>query len=147
MGTIMVGGIPLVNVAQVPPESIDATWDVLRSYVAAALEKGQGEIDAEYVFMQLLERHMQLWVVLEGAMLLGCAVTEVVEYPRKRICRIVLLAGKDVESWLQEGFFAVAAWAKTESCDTLEAYGRKGWLKLAEPFGFRHAFTVISKEL
>jgi hypothetical protein len=63
---------------------------------------------------------MQLWPARRG-----CMVTEIIQYPRKRVLGIVLAAG-DLDQ-LQDMGPDVAEWAKAQGCASAMLFGRVGW--------------------
>ena len=75
----------------------------------------------------------------------GCAVTEIVDYPRSRVLHVFLAAGEldqivDMES-------SAAEFARQHGCQGMTLAGRRGWKKVLNEHGWSEAFTVLSKEL
>lgn len=101
--------------------SFSASWDKARRILAPAIEHGgtHGERD---VLDALLDGAAQLWMLGESA-----AVSEVVNYPRVKACRVWLAAGNLDE--IREIERQIETWAKSAGCGRLEIIGRKGWLR------------------
>ncbi len=89
---------------------------------------------------------MQLWVVFVRDEVVAAMTTELVFYPRKKICRIVTLGGWDFQQW-GEHIELVADWARSTGCDHIETFARKGFARAAKRFGFEEQYTVLSKSL
>ena len=73
-----------------------------------------------------------------------CAiVTEIVDYPRRSVCRI-WLAGGDLDE-LIDAEKDIAQWARSIGCSGMEIIGRKGWQrKLTD---YQPKSTVFVREL
>lgn len=111
-----------------------------RDWIAAALAYSGGTHTPEDVAGGILAGTLQLWPAEKG-----CLVTEIVDFPRKRVLNIFLAAG-DMRQVLDMND-DVAAWAKAQGCTAMTAYGRKGWERVARRFGWTSPHTFISKEI
>jgi hypothetical protein len=83
------------------------------------------------VLTALCRREMQLWILCRDAAIVGALVTEIVRWPRRAVCRLVLAGAQDGlrEEWLAcRG--VIEAWARQEGCASMEIYGRPGWARL-----------------
>ena len=81
----------------------------------------------------------QLWCGEQSAL-----VTELMVYPRKKVCRIWMAGGL---LWELQGEMlpAVEEWAKSKGCTSVEIIGRRGWGRVLE--GYRQPHTVLMKEI
>ena len=70
-------------------------------------------------------------------------VTEIVDYPKRAVCRI-WLAGGDMDE-LVEAEKSIVEWAKSHGCDGMEIIGRKGWERQLKDY--TAASTVLIKEI
>jgi len=70
-------------------------------------------------------------------------VTEVVDYPKKAVCRIWLAGGEMDE--LIEAEKSIVEWAKSHGCSGMEIIGRKGWERQLKDYNA--ASTVLIKEI
>ena len=71
-------------------------------------------------------------------------VTQVVDFPRKRVLEIFLVVG---ELFATEKLFnEVDAFARAHGCDLIRAFGRHGWQKWAKPRGWKNGAHVYYKE-
>ena len=101
-------------------------WHMVEPLIEKALEYSDGKYEIWDIFNSIESKEMQLWLVTEDKKIIGCGVTQIVVYPQKNICLIVLLAGEDFDKWahfLNE----VKEWAKDIGCKSIETYGRPGW--------------------
>lgn len=111
---------------------VAAAWPAVRPFLARALAEGAGHLDADDVRTACLSGAMQLWRLGEAdGRPCGALVTELADYPRLRVCRLVLAAAEDGRraAWL--GFLpAIEAWAAARGAARMEAWGRPGWARL-----------------
>ena len=87
---------------------------------------------------------MQLWLAMEDEEILAAMVSQIVSYPRKRILRIIAIGGGQMDRWLP--FLpGLEEWALENGATALEAWGRKGWLKVLEDW--KCSYHVLTKDL
>jgi hypothetical protein len=70
-------------------------------------------------------------------------VTEIVDYPKKAVCRI-WLAGGDMGE-LIKAEKELVKWARDHGCSGMEIIGRKGWERQLKDYS--PASTVLTKEI
>lgn len=114
--------------------------DANRKHIEAALEYSGGTHDFEDVRAGVLSGKMQLWPTQNS-----CAVTEIVQYAKRRSLH-VFLAGGDLEEILG-GISSVAAWGKAQGCDAMTLSGRRGWEKVLGNHGFHATRIVMERDL
>jgi hypothetical protein len=101
----------------------------IRQHCEAALTYNPTH-DWDDVLALLLADKCQLWTGRESVM-----VTEIVEYPKLRACRIFLAGGKLEE--LIEMADALADEASSIGVDRLEVNGRPGWARMGDKLGWQ----------
>jgi len=110
-----------------------------REWIESALKKGGDTHSFKNVVDGVLSGKMQLW---HGST--GCAVTELVVYPKKKVLH-VFLAGGTLDQILDMHSDAVK-WAKKQGCDGMTLSGRRGWKKALESKGWNEKLTTMAKE-
>lgn len=65
-----------------------------------------------------------------------CVVTEIVEYPQKRVLHLFLAAG-NLNKLLEEYLPVVKQLAKDNGCTSITSVSRKGFLKRFPAYGFK----------
>lgn len=138
----------MIHLSTVPPLLVGSVWPKAAPYLSQALMSG----GADYYDMGDIRRfieqgRMTLWVLIaddEGVH--GAGVTEIVEYPKKRIASVVLFAADpDLrETWLPK-LESVERWAWEMGCSAVKVPGRMGWKTLLRDY--RMAHVVLTKEL
>jgi len=59
--------------------------------------------------------------------------------------RIVLMGGKQINSWVDTKIFE--KFGKLEGCNRIEIVGRKGWVKKLISRGYKQTHYIVTKEL
>lgn len=73
------------------------------------------------------------------------AVTQILDFPQKRVCEIFLLAGELGQ--IEEVLAQVFAYARQKGCHLVRGYGRPGWAHYARPRGWTDDTHIYLKEL
>lgn len=73
------------------------------------------------------------------------AITQVLDFPRKRVLELFMVVGKGCELHLLED--QIIAYAKSINADFIRTYGRVGWRRRAKEMGWKHTHSVFIKEL
>lgn len=118
-------------------------WGKVGPVLRRAVDAGAGEMNLRDVFDALVKQRMQLWVSIEGDEVKAAATTEIQFHPRMKTCLIRLGAGK-LDN-IVKNVEPIARWAKSQGCDALEVYGRKGWERILSDWNMTH--IVMRKDL
>jgi len=111
-----------------------------RPWIEGALAYSGGTHDFDDIAAGIETGRFQLWPAPDG-----CLVTEIINYPKKRVLNVFLAGGKMAQ--IIDMNDAVCAWGKAHGCDTITINGRPGWAKVAAPFGWKPIFTALEKDL
>jgi hypothetical protein len=111
-----------------------------RKHIEAALAYSGGTHLFEDVEKAINEGNMQLWPASNSA-----AVTEIIQYARKKVLN-VFLAGGDLQE-IVGGLDAATEWAKSQGCDSMTLYGRKGWERVLDSHGFKPVMVVLERAI
>jgi hypothetical protein len=114
--------------------------------VKSALAHSGGEREPVDIAQMLAEGDAVLWLVMRQS-LVGCCVTAVSNWPRKRIATAIIIAGEGWDDWGSALAETVAAWARQQGCDALDGWGRDGWGAKLKPLGFKKTYQVYRLEL
>ena len=110
-----------------------------REWIQSALDKGGDTHSFIDVVDGVMSGHMQLWSGEKG-----CAVTEIVVYPNKKVLHVFLAGGKLEQ--ITDMHKDAVQWAKAQGCDGMTLSGRKGWLKILNKDGWKEQQIVMAKE-
>ena len=114
-----------------------------KDWIESALKKGGRTHDFKDIVDGVLSGHMQLWMGTNG-----CAVTEIVVYPNKKVLHVFLAGGdkgygiKQITDMHDDAI----AWGKLQGCNGMTVAGRKGWKKVLQSRGWSEQFTTLLKE-
>ena len=119
-------------------------WSEVSPLIRKALLHAEGELIPEDIKKHLDTSDLRLWVALENKDVLAAMVTEIIQYPRKKIVRVITLAGKDMNMWY-EFLPMVEGYAIRNGCSSLEAWSRKGMARKLKDW--KHSYDIITKDL
>lgn len=117
---------------------IEAEWKRCSPWLEAALEHGFGTHTIDDVWNAVQGGTMQFWPGKDAAI-----VTEVTNYPRRKICTVFMAGGSLNELLIMQN--SIAVWAKFHGCDLLQCCGRKGWDRVFKDARFHS--VMVAKEL
>ena len=129
-------------ITQVPREDINYVWQQVEPLIIKALDDSYTARD---VLDGIIRNKFQLFISWENNKVESAVVTEVADYPRKRILRYVLAGGNNLENWLEPIQEKIEEFATNNYCQAIEVAGRKGWLRKLK--GFEQKIYIMSKEL
>jgi hypothetical protein len=132
------------RIALVSPDDVHVIWPSILEYVEEVVSHSQGEMTSENFYEELTNGSMQLWVSIEGKEVLACMITQIAPYPNKQVLRIIALGGVEMDKWIQ--FLPdIEHWAMGIGCTALEAWGRKGWLRILQDW--KCSYHILTKDL
>lgn len=111
-----------------------------KPWIESALERSGGTHIFADIVQAVVEGKMQFWPAPRG-----CAVTEIVSYPQKKVLHIFLAAG-EMDQIIDMDDSAVE-FAKANGCTGMSIAGRRGWAKVLKDKGYKETFTVLGKDI
>lgn len=135
------------TISGIPPPMIVLLWEFAEPFVKRALDYANGEITTGDLKCGCLNRDMQLLLVHHGNWVVGAAITEIICYPQKKHCRVIVIAGEDIPAWAGILDTVLTAWAKTIGCDAVEIYVPAGLGETLHSCGYRDSHSVAIKSL
>lgn len=142
-------GYPKVIDGKVTMVSLDVL-DNIWPQVVPILEKAEKWFIDYYTIDDLLEcirsGDLQLWVAVENHKIYTVGCTSIVEFPRCRILRGALIAGRDAKKVLT-CLKEIEEWAAMLGCTRSELIGRLPWKRLTAPFGYQERGTMMVKTI
>ena len=132
------------QVALVGVEDIDLVWDETVPLIEKALLHAEGELIPDDIKEHLDKGDIRLWVAMKDKETIAAMVTEIIAYPRKKIVRVITLAGKDMSLWY-DFLPMVEGYAVRHGCSSLEAWTRRGMTRKLKDW--KHSYDIITKDL
>ena len=120
--------------------SINEELERCKDWIEAALERCGGTHEWSDIVEGIHSLRYQFWPAEKG-----CAVTEIIMFPKKKIFH-VFLAGGEMDQIVDMNDSA-AQFAKAQGCDGMSIAGRKGWSRVLKNEGWTESFTTLAKEL
>jgi hypothetical protein len=75
----------------IPSNEIDEVWQACEPFIELAAKKGQAEMTSKDIYEFCKDARMQLWIVFDdNADIKAVVTTEIINYPRKKVCRVVI---------------------------------------------------------
>lgn len=119
---------------------VRANFERCRPWIEAALVYANGTHDIEDIWAGIIAGQYQFWPAAKG-----CFVTEVIEFPRKRVFH-VFLAGGELRQ-LKQMVDSLESFANGLGCHSIMISGRTGWARVLKDHGVRPSYQVMAKEL
>ena len=128
-----------MNTAEHIPDWI-LEFSRLERHVQAALDHGGNTHTVQDIAAGVATGKYQMWPGPDSII-----ITEIVDFPRKRICNYFLAGGKLEE--LKPLVPVIEEWAKERGCDGITLIGRGGWTKsFLRDLGYAVVHCEMSKE-
>lgn len=121
-----------VDILPVSPQHVRNVWPLAEKYVTDALAFGAGCFEASDICDLCEKGSMQLWLGTKGDDVLAAVVTEITDYPRKRVVSVPFIGGRSMRSWFRKMLYEIEAWSKEMGCVAMQGGARRGWGKLAK---------------
>ena len=114
-----------------------------REWIQLALDKGGDTHDFVDIVDGVISGHMQLWPGERG-----CAVTEILVYPNKKIFHVFLAGGDQGYgiNQIMDMHDDAIEFAKRNDCQGMTVSGRAGWKKILAERGWKQQFVTLAKE-
>lgn len=126
-------------------EDVPYIWDDVGPMLHRIQEHSEGELETDDFLDQLMMGGMQLWIATEDKEIVMSAVTQIIQYPQKKILRVIALAGENFKEVHDNCINMVEAFAIKNQCSALELWGRKGWKKMLPDWNSN--YIVFTKDL
>lgn len=124
-------------------DSVHTIWKEVQPFVAKAADWGRGEYLAEDVLVLAAQEKMQIWVFrVEGVITLVC-VTQLIQQPRRKICNIYALAGRNMAQMWKLFFPRVQPWLWLNGVDEVQTTCRQEIADKIQQFGFEPLVQVL----
>jgi hypothetical protein len=114
--------------------------DHYRAMIESALEYSGGTHTFEDVKAMVIKGTAQIWPAPRGV-----AITEIIEYPRKRVLHVFLAAGELDQ--LLDMIKSAEDWGRTQGCTSLTLSGRFGWQRILDKHGFKPVLVTMEREV
>ena len=135
------------NLFLVEPDDVENLWYGARPLIQKALDHAEGALNTTDALRLVLNGRMQLWVGFHNNEVFVAVLTEIITYPRHKICRVITTAtesGHHFDEWWDVMYNTIERFALSRGCAAFEAWVRKG---LVRKLKWDHEYSVIYKVL
>lgn len=137
-----------MRISLVPTEAVKLIWKdverVLKKSVATVKDKAE-VID---VLDGIFDGSYALWVVLDDDdAIVAAFTTRILVYPHRKALALDWVGGTRIREWSDALIETIRRYAKEQGCEHLEGYGRKGWGRFLEKYGFYPEYIAYRMEL
>jgi len=132
------------KIVLVSSDDVPYIWEKIHPHLEAMEPHSEGELAPEDFYEAITNGDMQLWTAIKDNEIVASMVTQIVPYPRKRILRIISIAGEEMNGWIKY-LPLIEDWALSMGCTSLECWGRKGWLKVLKDW--KCSYHILTKDL
>lgn len=130
----------------VTSKEILGIWDKIAPMLQKAIDKTQHDFDIEDILKFLLSSDMQLWIWVENAQIIACCVSQIINYPRRKVCQLPYIAGSGLKRFI-ESENIIMQWARKQGCSQLEGFDRGGWVRVLKVKDWFRVWTTIRKDI
>ena len=132
------------KIVLVSSDDVPYIWEKIHPHLELMEPHSEGELAPEDFYEAITNGDMQLWTAIKDNEIMASMVTQIVPYPRKRVLRIISIAGEEMNGWIKY-IPLIEDWALSAGCTSLECWGRKGWLKILKDW--KCSYHIITKDL
>lgn len=111
-----------------------------KKWIESALEYSGGTHTFDDIVAGVYSGHMQFWPAENG-----CAITEVITFPRRKVLHVFLAAGE--MNQIVDMDESAEQFARANGCNAMTIAGRRGWKKVLAEKGYKESYTALIKEL
>ncbi len=129
-------------IKMIDPAELYLVWDIAKEEIKRPLGLFDYGSDLDDIRDDIMTGHRQLWQIGDDAW----AITSLSNTNQFRTLDIQLLAGSNMDQWLESFFERMQEFGKEWNCKYMDGFGRKGWARKLEQFGFKpYSYDVRCK--
>tara|TARA_R100001443_G_scaffold95249_1_gene101686 strand:+ start:644 stop:1069 length:426 start_codon:yes stop_codon:yes gene_type:complete len=137
----------MMQLIGISSKEINLYWEHCKDFIELGNDQSQEELTLQDIKESCINAEMQLWVVVNERNEVTAAVTtQIIEYPNKKVCRIVTLGGVGLDKWLHL-LDEIEEWARYMRCQAVEMFCRKGFLKKLQEKDYKQIYVVLGKKI
>lgn len=129
-------------------EELARTWGNIVDMVDRSLVHGSGSVTSHHLLCQALSGIAQVWVREdEWGTIHGVAITRFEQFATFKALAICVTTS---DGWFKHGpevLEMLEEFGRQSDCKKMMVYGRRGWKKALEKYGYKEPYMTLSKEL
>ncbi len=128
----------------VPPDEIDLVWAQLVPMIERGLRRGAGDsLTVESIKQSVESGDCILLAVHDGLDVAAAIIFEIQQHAAKKILCVVMVAGRDFDSWAQEAKEMMLALKTEYGADAIRSTVREGFVKKLIGYGWTKKATLM----
>ena len=110
-------------------------WNNVKDIISQGLVSANDLLNDEDVLNYLNQGLYTLWIATEpdSDSVVAAMTIQYAYFPKYKMCRIVTIAGQRMNEWIGD-MYMLENWAKTQGCDYIDMYARRGWKKMLKEY-------------
>jgi len=123
-------------------------WPFVKDHLKRGLAHSYGELDLDDLYDGIADKRMQLWVAVveDTGVIVAAMVTEIVNYPKIKVARLIVVGGSRLDGWCPF-METIKDWAKSEGCSRVEGLAQDGWVRVLKEYGFRKLYNLCGVDI
>jgi hypothetical protein len=138
------------TIAGVRAEDLPRHLRAIEPMLASIAERGRGIYSVSDLCRAIANEEFQLWIVTRLRVgeraIVAAGLTELVNHPGMRVCRLIAWTGEGHEDWLHL-LDDIEAWARQAGARRMIPIARPGWKKALKQRGYSETHVVLEKDL
>lgn len=134
-----------LTITTVHSSMINIIWDKVEPLIKMVEQKSPEDIVSEVTKQELIKGNLVLATISRGSDIIAIHVLDVRTLDSgTKILYIPIIAGSEMELWMDDFLEILVAIAKNYGCAELRGLAvRDGWLRKLKPYGWEEIFTTI----
>jgi hypothetical protein len=137
----------MIEVSLVPHEYVDTCWDKIEDFIAKAAKYTYGRYTVGNIYDLVKESDYQLWVAYDGKDFKGAVVTNIINYPQRKLLGMQFCGGEELDTWKPQMLDLLKRFARDSGCEAIESTGRPGWAKVFQNDGYKATWVTYELPL
>jgi hypothetical protein len=125
----------------IPTDHVVTVWWMVEDFIERAVGESGGVVTTQDHFDKLVTGDKQLWVIWDGTCR-AAVVTQII----KSVCFIWAVGGEGMKDWLHL-LDDLEGWARKQGCTGMQLWGRPGWMRALNEYGYERKLVIMNKEL
>lgn len=120
-----------------PLDELAERWTSISPHLLKSTRRAGGAYEPVDLLRGAFVGQFGIWICEVGGAIQGAVVTEIRQYPRKRVVDVIFGGGNNMTTWIKPLVLAIDRHAREAGCEAVVCIGRPGWLRAwgAEPTG------------
>lgn len=116
---------------------LSAAWSHVLPHIEKMADATRGKLTTDDFKERIASGDFQLWVVIENKQPIASVLTEIIQYPQRKVARVVGCVGEHRGKWVHL-LSEIQDWSRLQGCVAMEIVARKGWARVLPDFHMTH---------